>query len=110
MRARRCSAAVVMGLGLVLVSASCSPRTAALVDATTSVPAAVGGTLYVLGQGPVATWDPQRLNVGADMAFAGRVFQRTLTAWAPATGQDKMPALAPDLATDTGKVTSGGRG
>ena len=65
--------------------------------------------MYILRQGVVGSWDPQRLNVGADMAFAGRVFQRTLTAWAPATGQDKMPALAPDLATDTGKVTSGGR-
>lgn len=43
------------------------------------------------------------------MAFAGRVFQRTLTAWAPATSQDTLPALAPDLATDTGKVSAGGR-
>jgi peptide/nickel transport system substrate-binding protein len=43
------------------------------------------------------------------MAFAGRVFQRTLTAWAPATRQDTLPALAPDLATDTGKVADGGR-
>jgi len=80
-----------------------------MVGATTSVRATAGGTLYVLGQGPVGTWDPQRLNVGADMAFAGRVFQRTLTAWAPATRQDTLPALAPDLATDTGKVADGGR-
>jgi peptide/nickel transport system substrate-binding protein len=80
-----------------------------MVDATTSDRATAGGTLYVLGQGPVGTWDPQRLNVGADMAFAGRVFQRTLTAWAPATRQDTLPALAPDLATDTGKVADGGR-
>jgi peptide/nickel transport system substrate-binding protein len=43
------------------------------------------------------------------MAFAGRVFQRTLTAWAPATQQDTMPALAPDLATDTGKMSDGGK-
>jgi len=98
-----------MGLGLVLVSASCSPGNVAMVGATTSVRATAGGTLYVLGQGPVGTWDPQRLNVGADMAFAGRVFQRTLTAWAPATRQDTLPALAPDLATDTGKVADGGR-
>jgi peptide/nickel transport system substrate-binding protein len=98
-----------MGLGLVLGSASCSPGNVAMVDATTSVRATAGGTLYVLGQGPVGTWDPQRLNVGADMAFAGRVFQRTLTAWAPATRQDTLPALAPDLATDTGKVADGGR-
>ncbi|MBE3076189.1 MAG: ABC transporter substrate-binding protein [Actinobacteria bacterium] len=63
----------------------------------------------MLRQGPVGAWDPQRLNVGADMAFAGRVFQRTLTAWAPATHQDTLPTIAPDLATDTGTVASGGR-
>jgi peptide/nickel transport system substrate-binding protein len=53
-------------------------------------------------------WDPQRLDLGADMAFAGRVFQRTLTAWSPATKQDVWPDLAPDLATDTGTATHGG--
>jgi len=73
------------------------------------VPTHAGGTLYVLRQGPVRAWDPQRLNAGPDMAFAGRVFQRTLTAWAPATRKNTMPALVPDLATDTGKVTAGGR-
>jgi peptide/nickel transport system substrate-binding protein len=63
----------------------------------------------MLRLGPVAAWDPQRLSVGADMAFAGRVFQRTLTAWGPATHQDTLPDLAPDLATNTGKVAAGGR-
>jgi peptide/nickel transport system substrate-binding protein len=63
----------------------------------------------MLRMGPAVAWDPQRLSVGADMAFAGRVFQRTLTAWAPATRQDTLPDLAPDLATDTGKVAAGGR-
>lgn len=109
MRARRGSVAVVVGLGLVLVSASCSPLSAVSVGATSPASATVGGTLHVLRQGPVSTWDPQRLIDGTDMAFAGRVFQRTLTAWAPATSQDTMPALAPDLATDTGKVAAGGK-
>jgi len=63
----------------------------------------------MLHLGPVDSWDPQRLFVAADMAFAGRVFERTLTAWAPATGQDTLPDLAPDLATDTGTVAAGGR-
>jgi peptide/nickel transport system substrate-binding protein len=108
MRARRSRFAAVMGLGLVMVSTACSPPSAAK-DPSSVAPARVGGTLYILGQGPVGAWDPQRLNVGADMAFAGRVFQRTLTAWAPATRQDTLPALAPDLATDTGRVTDGGR-
>jgi peptide/nickel transport system substrate-binding protein len=109
MRVRRASVAVVVGLSFILSSASCSSQTAATGEASSTVPALAGGTLHILRQGPVGTWDPQRLNVGADMAFAGRVFQRTLTAWAPASRQDSLPALAPDLATDTGKVAPGGR-
>jgi len=106
MRVKSCIAAVMVGLGTV-VSASCSPQLAATVDHPT-VQVATKGSLSILRQGRVAAWDPQRLNVGADMAFAGRVFQRTLTAWAPATRPDTMPALAPDLATDTGRASSGG--
>jgi len=63
----------------------------------------------MLRLGPVDSWDPQRLYAAADMAFAGRVFERTLTAWAPATQQDTLPDVAPDLATDTGTVAEGGR-
>jgi len=96
---------VVLG---VVVSASCSPELAATADRPAAQVGAKG-SLHMLRQGPVRVWDPQRLNVGADMAFAGRVFQRTLTAWAPATRPDAMPALAPDLATDTGRAASGGK-
>src|SRR5665647_578302 len=109
MRARSCSAAVAVGLALSLVLASCSSRTAATMEPISGAPATAGETLHILRQGPVSVWDPQRLNVGADMAFAGRVFQRTLTAWAPATRQDSLPALAPDLAADTGRVALGGK-
>jgi peptide/nickel transport system substrate-binding protein len=109
MRARRRSAAVVFGLCLAVLSASCSAQVAAQVRPSPAAPSKAGGTLYVLRQGPVGAWDPQRLSAGADMAFAGRVFQRTLTAWAPATRRDAMPALMPDLATTTGKVAAGGR-
>jgi len=63
----------------------------------------------MLRLGPVDSWDPQRLYVAADMAFAGRVFERTLTAWAPATQEDTLPRLVPDLATDTGAVSNGGK-
>ena len=37
--------------------------------------------LTVVSLGPVATWDPQRMSSQKDMAFAGRVFSRTLTAY-----------------------------
>jgi peptide/nickel transport system substrate-binding protein len=109
MRARRCCLAVALGLATTLVSASCSVQLASQAKPTSAGRQTAGGTLYMLRMGPAVAWDPQRLSVGADMAFAGRVFQRTLTAWAPATRQDTLPDLAPDLATDTGKVAAGGR-
>jgi peptide/nickel transport system substrate-binding protein len=106
MRARS-SAALALAVALALSACSVS-----LVSSTRPTPAAsppVGGTLYMLRLGPVDSWDPQRLYVAADMAFAGRVFERTLTAWAPATDDNTLPKLVPDLATDTGAVTNGGK-
>ena len=47
-----------------------------------------GGTLHALSLGPVVTWDPQRIASRDDVAFAGRVFARTLTAYAPNTDPD----------------------
>ena len=109
MPARRCSLAVALGLGVILVTSSCSVQLASDVKPTSAGPRTSGASLSILRLGPVASWDPQRLSVGADMAFAGRVFERTLTAWAPATHPDTLPDLSPDLATDTGTVTAGGR-
>lgn len=110
MRATRSCAAIGVALGLTLVATSCSsaPDASSGPGSVAGVPAAAGA-LYVVRHGPVGAWDPQRLSAGPDMAFAGRVFQRTLTAWAPATRPNTLPALAPDLATDTGKVSKGGR-
>jgi peptide/nickel transport system substrate-binding protein len=107
MRAR--SSTVALAVGVALAATSCSVRLASDVRPTSAGPASARGTLQMLHLGPVNSWDPQRLYVAADIAFAGRVFERTLTAWAPATGPDTLPDLAPDLATDTGTVASGGR-
>lgn len=61
-----------------------------------------GGTLRALSLGPVVTWDPQRIASRDDVAFAGRVFARTLTAYAPNTDPDQQARLVGDLATSTG--------
>ncbi|MGG5261044.1 ABC transporter substrate-binding protein [Phycicoccus avicenniae] len=61
-----------------------------------------GGTLNALSLGPVATWDPQRMAARQDMAFAGRVFARTLTAYGPSTDPDAQAKVVGDLATDAG--------
>lgn len=60
-----------------------------------------GGVVRLLSGEQVATWDPQRIANRHDAAFAGRLFQRTLTAYTPvdAAGRSR---LVGDLATDTG--------
>ena len=63
------------------------------------------GTLTVVSLGPVATWDPQRMSSKKDMAFAGRVFSRTLTAYPAGPDSATQRRLAGDLATDTGTAS-----
>ena len=61
-----------------------------------------GGTLHALALGPVLTWDPQRIGSRDDVAFAGRIFARSLTGYAPSTDPDEQARLVGDLATTTG--------
>ena len=65
-----------------------------------------GGTIRALALGPVLTWDPQRLASRDDMAFAGRVYARSLTAHAPNVDPDAQDRLVGDLATDTGTASA----
>jgi peptide/nickel transport system substrate-binding protein len=64
--------------------------------------AAPHGQLRLLALGPVATWDPQRMTVPADMAVAGRLFLRTLTAFPSGPDVASQRRLVGDLATSTG--------
>ncbi|MDF2093381.1 ABC transporter substrate-binding protein [Knoellia sp. 3-2P3] len=61
------------------------------------------GTLTAVSLGPAATWDPQRMTSQKDMAFAGRVFMRTLTAFPAGADAAEQSRLVGDLATDTGR-------
>jgi peptide/nickel transport system substrate-binding protein len=61
-----------------------------------------GGALHALALGPVVTWDPQRIASRDDVAFAARVFARSLTAYAPSTDPAGQARLVGDLATTTG--------
>ncbi|WP_157692830.1 ABC transporter substrate-binding protein [Pedococcus dokdonensis] len=62
------------------------------------------GQLTVLSLGPVATWDPQRISSPQDIAFAGRVFTRTLTAFPSGADAARQRAVEGDLATNAGSV------
>jgi peptide/nickel transport system substrate-binding protein len=60
-------------------------------------------TLTTVSLGPASTWDPQRMTSQKDMAFAGRVFMRTLTAFPAGADAAAQGRLVGDLATDTGR-------
>jgi peptide/nickel transport system substrate-binding protein len=62
------------------------------------------GQLTVLSLGPVATWDPQRIASPQDIAFAGRVFTRTLTAFPAGAAAAAQRDVQGDLATDAGRA------
>lgn len=68
--------------------------------------AAEAGRLSVLSLGPVATWDPQRMSTAQDIAFAGRVFVRTLTAFPSGADAAHQRTVEGDLATTAGTVDS----
>jgi peptide/nickel transport system substrate-binding protein len=68
-----------------------------------------GGTLTVLSQSQqLQHLDPQRVYTGEDLAFLNAYTTRTLTAYKAVPG-GAGNELVPDLATDTGKASDGGK-
>src|ERR1043165_4563981 len=64
-----------------------------------------GGTLYLLSGSPTQQYDPAR---SSSLVVTGLQFvHRRLTSWKVAPGQDTT--IVPDLATDTGKPSDGGK-
>ncbi|MHB8890911.1 MAG: ABC transporter substrate-binding protein [Candidatus Limnocylindrales bacterium] len=69
-----------------------------------------GGTIYVLTQSE--QWnqvDPQRAYTGEDMAFFSATIYRSLTAYKLSPDPTEGTSLTPDLATDLGTATDGGK-
>src|SRR6478736_4303240 len=109
MTTKKGAAVVALGVAVALAAAACGGARSSTGSTTSSGPAARGGTLYMLNLGPVDHWDPQRVYVGADIQFASRVFQRTLTTFPPGKTIQDQSKLIPDLATNTGDVSDGGK-
>lgn len=76
-----------------------------------SAPAAgvKGGTLYILSGTATEHWDPQRVYVGVNIEYGNRLFTRTLVSWSTPTSDTEVTKIVPDLATDTGKVSTDGK-
>jgi peptide/nickel transport system substrate-binding protein len=97
-------AAAVLAVGAAACSAGDDPSADSSRVAADARTETAGGTLTAWSLGPVLAWDPQRIGSRDDMAFAGRVFARTLTAYAPSTEVAEQSRLVGDLATDTGRA------
>jgi peptide/nickel transport system substrate-binding protein len=67
-----------------------------------------GGTLYYLTKRPAEHLDPQRTYIGRDIGNEARLMYRTLTNFPVAAGKDGVK-LQPDMATDTGTASEGGK-
>lgn len=108
MRTKKGATGVALGAVVALAAAACSSSGSSGGTASAGSSQAAGqkgGTLYMLNLGPHNGLDPQQSYVGADLEFASRVYARSLVTYSP--GKDAK--LVPDLATDTGTMSDGGK-
>jgi peptide/nickel transport system substrate-binding protein len=69
-----------------------------------------GGTIYLLTVAEdYDTLDPQIMYTGEDLALFGATMFRTLTAYKISPDNTEGTTLTPDMATDTGRVSNGGK-
>ena len=69
-----------------------------------------GGTLTILSPAEqILSLDPQVVYTGEDLAFLSATIQRSLTAYQVAPGDAEGTTLVPDMATDTGTASNGGK-
>ncbi len=90
-------------------STGASESTAPSASAAAGTPTP-GGTLYLLTQAQQFDQvDPQRAYTGEDMAFFNGTIYRSLEQFQFSSDFSTAAKLAPDLATDTGTATDGGK-
>jgi len=102
---------VVIALSTVvaLTAAACGGggSTPAAKDKGAGSAAKAGGTYY-LTKRAAEHMDPQRTYIGRDLANQSRLVYRTLTQY-KSGGKDVSTKILPDLATDTGTASDGGK-
>ena len=105
MRTKKGAIGVALGAVVALAAAACSSGGSTATSTSSAAAATKGGTIYMVNLGPQEHWDPQRIYIGADIEFASRVMYRSLTTYT--AGKDAK--VVPDLATDTGTMSDGGK-
>jgi len=107
--------AVALGLAVALTLAACGTSTGPSASAGGSAGPSegmnlAGGTIFVLTQSDQFDQvDPQRAYTGEDLAFFGGTIYRSLTAYVFSPDPTEGTSLTPDLATDLGTASDGGK-
>lgn len=68
-----------------------------------------GGTLFYKIEDPMEHTDPQRIYVGRDISNTSRTVYRSLVTFGTSKDEEEGSTPIPDLATDTGTATEGGK-
>lgn len=98
-------AASVLALTLVACGSDDGPSE----EPDDSKAAAKGGTLYYLQHFPFESVDPQRIYYGVELANFRRLLYRGLLAFPISEDPEEANTPVPDLATDTGTSSEGGK-
>lgn len=98
-------AASVLGLALV----ACGSDDGSSESADSGNESVKGGTLYYLQHFPFESADPQRIYYGVQLANWRRVLYRGLLAFPMSEDPEVATTPVPDLATDTGTSSEGGK-
>jgi peptide/nickel transport system substrate-binding protein len=102
---RRTTRAVAAAAVLALAVTACNANNKSGSTAGSTAVAEQGGTLHLLSTSKEISLDPAKSqNLGTSTIH---LVLRGLTSWKTST--DKAPEIVPDLATDTGKVSDGGK-
>jgi peptide/nickel transport system substrate-binding protein len=104
--------ALALGVATALALAACAPGASQSPGGSAGGPGGEhqGGTIYLLSGN--ARWtdvDPQRAYTGEDEAFFGATIYRSLEAYTLSPDDKEASKLVPDLATDLGTPTDGGK-
>lgn len=102
---------IVVALVAALAMAACSgaATTPGPAQASVSTPTRGGTLTFLTSRTQIAHLDPQRNYAREDQAFSSAYLTRTLTAYKVSKDGLEASTLVPDLATDTGRSTVGGK-
>ena len=106
--AKKGAGLIVIGAATALVLSACGGGSSSS-SAGSSTPTKGGTIYYLTNADQFDQIDPQRVYTGEDLAFFNGTIYRTLTAYKFSADNTQGTTLVPDMATNTGTVSNGGK-